>query len=462
MKRTLSGLLVLIITICMMMGAVLPVTAETAVAGDVNGDGVCNSLDALIALRLIAGQSYTGNVNQRGLFVNGDALADTADLVQLLRYNSSNWNVTLTAPSADETVAHQEINNTYYIESKTIRVISQNILHGGGGNNPMNAKTPYRMKRMEILMDLYDPDLIGLQEYRWSDWYNLFENTIFPINGENPEYEAHIASRVDLSLNEVEGAGSSAEQPLMIDERSAIFWKNDRFDLCTDSKGNEIKGQFWFSETPEVASPAYGSTINDVTWSEEDQCYYDGRQRQTLWVKLKDLSTGNDVYFLNVHGINASDTQSADFCTFTMKTIISQVEQMFEKYGEAAVIVTGDFNVDYYNSSDALAIETMEAEYTDIGELFGDLQGTFPRWGGNVDDNGFIPVRGDIFYVKDTSRAIPVYHHVMEDTFDADYNVIPSGFGGLNANWTTAADDRTNGYWVSDHLGICAEYIINN
>ncbi len=461
MKRTISGLLALILTVGLMLGAVLPAAAETNVAGDVNGDSRVNSLDTLIALRVLSGQSYTGKVQSRGLFVNGDALADTADVVTMLRNLSPNWEASLVAPDAEETVAYQPVNNTYYIESKAIRIVNQNILHGGGGNNPMNAKKPYRMNRMELLMEAYAPDICCLQEYRWSDWYTLFENTIFPCGSTDAEYEMYKACRVDLSLNDLPGAGSTPEQPLMIEECLAIFWNNARFDLCKDSSGNEAKGQFWFSETPDVPSPAYGSTIEDVTWSEENQCYYDGRQRQSAWVKLYDKQTGKEFYVINCHGINASDADAPVLCTFTMQTILNESKKILQKYGDAPVIVTGDFNVDYYNKSDALAIETIESEYTDVGVMFNDMQGTFPNWGRNIKDDGTIPVRGDIFYVKDPNRAVPVYHHVMQDTFDADYNIIPSGFGGINANWTTEADDRTNGYYVSDHFGVCADFVIN-
>lgn len=457
MKKVLAALLSILLTVTLMMGAVLPASAAT-VAGDVNGDGRADTLDALIALRVISGQTYTGKLESRGLFVNGDALADTADLVLLLRNASSDWEVELTAPDDADTVAKQELTGFYYIKNLAVRIISQNLLHSTGSGAPASRSNANRIVRMTNLMEAYDPDICGLQEYRWTHWYTAFEENIFPITGEDPAYEAYIACRVDLSLNEIEGAGTSAETPLYTEEKSAIFWKNDRFDLCVDAEGNEIKGQFWFSETPDKPSPYFGASELVA----ENGVYTDGRQRQCIWVKLHDNYTGEEFYYYNVHGPNADDTEDAVKLSLipAMQLLDARVKTYLEKYGDAPVVVGGDFNMNYCLACDLPAYSVLtESGYDDMAAVFNNYQGTFPRFGKNVTEEGVVTARVDFHFNYDDS-ATPISYKVLEEVFDENNEILVTDlpFGGYNATAETDYD-YFYGYWASDHLGICSEFI---
>jgi len=452
-KQKLAALFAVVLIICMMSVIQLPAGAAVT-AGDVNNDGAVNVLDAAVALRLLSGNAYKGTVQPKGMFVDGDGVANMADLVLLMR-KAAGWNVELQAAKDDATVAQHEESMFYYYDNYSIRVLNQNILHGGGGARALDAKK-YRMQRMPVLMGKYQPDICSLQEYRWSDWYKLFEQTIFPAG----TYENHIVCRVDLSLNEREGAGSTPEMPLYLEEKMAIFWKDERFDVCLDGEGNPIKGNFWFSETPDVMSPYFGCT-KEVGQDDEGN-YIDGRQRQCVWIKLHDNHTGKEFYYYAVHGPNAGDTAAGVEASLipAVNLLNDRVQLYFERYGEAPVIMGGDFNLNYGLACDRVAYDQFVSYgFTDLAVATGNMQGTFPNFSRNVKPDGTINARIDYFFTYNDDDLAIANYKVLEETYDENLNELEN-FGGYNPNGTAAEENLCNGYWVSDHLGICADLVI--
>ena len=437
-------------------------------AGDVNDDGAVNVLDGLIMLRTLSGLTYSGVLEEKAMFLDGDGIVSMADAVLLLR-KTAQWEVDLLAAPATATVAKNVETNTYYFDSHTIRILSQNVLHGGSSKRIENDvdmhNSTYRAERQRILIQEcgYDPDIVALQEYRHNFWFNQYENVILP----EPEYEKYVASRADparnteakaKALGEANGGHTyaTAYQP---DERLAIFWKNDRFDLVTDANGNPAQGIFWFSETPEVNSPSLG-TENNTLSANSDGVYTDNRNRITIWVKLRDLQTGVEFYYFNFHFPNASDEESATVLVRSVQIADAMVNKICQDYGDAAVILGGDMNTDYYRAADQAALNEMAKNYTDVGLSMGNTQGTFPRFSRNITADGQITSRIDFFYTrKDDHRTIPLSYNVLEETFDADYNVLEN-FGGYNPNWSSSQDNKFFGYWASDHAGIFTEMLI--
>ncbi len=471
MKRVLTVVLALMLVLCMMGGAVLPVAAASNVAGDVNGDGRTNSLDALVAVRVLSAQSYTGTLNARGLFVNGDAVADTADLVILLRHNSANYQVTLTAPAANETVGYEPLYQNYYLSNRALRILTQNIQHGDGSARVIDGvavdSRVYRKERMKTLMGLYNPDVIGLQEYRNDEWFAAFEQNIFPSSS----YGSYIVSRADpardtvgeaKALTRANGGVLRPEDAYQPDERLAIFWKKDRIEVCTRANGTEIKGMYWNSETPNVNSPTFGTSLDDVYASDNGLYMIDPTLRITMWIKLRDKLTGKEFYYFNIHGPNAGDTveSTAESLVPTVQLLNNMVASARKYYGEAPVIVGGDFNMNYYKVCDKAAFDEMDKNFVELGEYMGNLQGTFPKWGNNIDTKGNVTARLD-FFLDYQGQTLPVNYQVLEETFDLEGNIL-EGFGGYNANYKNndIEDDKYNGYWASDHLGVFLDFII--
>lgn len=463
----------------MMGGTVLPVTAESMVTGDVNGDGRTNALDALVALRVLSGLDYTGNVNARGFYVTGDTTADSADVALLLRYCSPAYDVALTPLAEDEVAVYQPLDKVLFLESDALRIVSQNIYHAGGSERLVDGvQIESRANRavwMNTLMDLYAPDVIGLQEYRNEEWFTAFEETIFPES----EYGRYIVSRADSSRDTVKeskalyilhGFQLKTEDAYQPDERLVIFWDLDRVELCTDSSGNEIKGMFWISETPDVNSPTFGMSTDDIYQAyEEDEegnityenYMVDNTGRIAIWVKLRDKQTDKEFYYFNVHGPNADDTVEAaeEVLVPTVQLLNTRIQHNFTNYGEAPVILGGDFNMNSALESDRVAFDEIAKNFTEVGTYLGEMQGTFPKWGNNVDTAGNVTARVD-FFLNYHDSYISGQYQVMEETFDANGNILEN-FGGYNADYKNndIADDKYNGYWASDHLGICMDVL---
>lgn len=432
-------------------------------AGDLNQDGKINDLDVMVMLKVLNG-SYNGTVQKKAMFLNGDSVVTMADLTLLMK-KVAGQEVTLIAAPANATVSQNE-DGTYYYSNHTLKIISQNIFHGGSSYRVENGVdmngTALRRERQRILMQEcgYHPDVVMLQEYRHTEWFNQYENIILPM----PEYENHIVSRADpardttteaYNLGVAAGAHTvaTAYQP---DERLAIFWRNDKFDVVTDSSGNPIKGMFYFSNTPDVNSPAFG-TENDTLDAYANGVMIDNRNRICIWVKLRDVETNEEFYIYDFHFPNGMNAEETIKC---VELLHNKVQLHLTQYGDAEVIAGGDMNTCYFNAEDASAIAKMGEYFDDVGQKMGNLQGTFPRFSRNITADGQITSRIDFFYTLN-ERTTTLHYNVMEETFDANNNVLEN-FGGYNPYGSKSKDNVYLGYWASDHLGIFAEFALNS
>ena len=100
-------------------------------------------------------------------------------------------------------------------------------------------------------------------------------------------------------------------------EHSAIFYKTSRFDLLD-------KGNFWFSETPDVPGKGWDATCCN---------------RICSWGKFRDKESGKVFYFFNSH----YDHQGKVARRESSKLLIARIKQIAGT--DATVFATGDFNV---------------------------------------------------------------------------------------------------------------------
>lgn len=98
-------------------------------------------------------------------------------------------------------------------------------------------------------------------------------------------------------------------------EHSAIIYKRERF-LVLD------KGDFWFSETPDIPGKGWDATCCN---------------RICSWAKFKDVASGKAFYFFNVH----YDHQGKEARRQSSRLLMKKIRQIAEGY---PVICTGDFN----------------------------------------------------------------------------------------------------------------------
>lgn len=214
-----------------------------------------------------------------------------------------------------KTEATTEDGVQYYEENK-IKVVSYNIRCANDDNgNSIKERAP----RLEQVIDQYDPDLMGFQEYvpGWEKYTDeAFSDT----------YDSILKYR---SKDNYEG--------------TPVFWKRDKFKLLD-------YGTFWLSETPEVES---------LGWEAD---YY----RICTWLKLEIRQTGKVFYFYNTHFDYTEPPQVP-----SAQLLIDRAREL-----DGPVIVTGDFNL----KQDSKAYATLTSYFTDAN-ITNDQSVTYTNYG---------------------------------------------------------------------------------
>ncbi len=170
-----------------------------------------------------------------------------------------------------------------------IRVMTFNIRYNNAGDGINTWQN-----RKELVADMirfHQADVVGLQEAL----YGQIEDLVALL----PEYDWIGVGRYDGKL---EG------------EFSAIFYLKDRFEMLNNST-------FWLSETPDV--PGLG-------W--DAVCY-----RIVTWGEFQDKTSGKIFYHFNTHFDHKGETARKESAILLLNSVAVIA-------GDAAVIVTGDFN----------------------------------------------------------------------------------------------------------------------
>ncbi|MEG0948978.1 MAG: endonuclease/exonuclease/phosphatase family protein [Bacteroidales bacterium] len=114
---------------------------------------------------------------------------------------------------------------------------------------------PYRAQQVKDLIRFHEFEVFGVQEAL-------------------PEQMDFLATMTEFSY-----AGKGRDDGERAGEHSAVFYRNDRFTALD-------KGDFWFSETPDVPSKGWDATCCN---------------RICSWVKLKEKSSGKELIFFSAH-----------------------------------------------------------------------------------------------------------------------------------------------------------------
>lgn len=176
------------------------------------------------------------------------------------------------------------------INNKTsINVASYN-LRMDTKNDGENA-WPHRKEMVKGLIRFHDFDIVGTQEG--------FKHQIDDIL-EMPQY-----AYIGVGRDDGKNAG----------EHSAIIYKKDRFDVLQ-------KGDFWFSETPDVPGKGWDATCCN---------------RICSWAKFRERNSGKEFYFFNLHYDHQGKVARKN-------SSILLLERIKEIAKNETVFVTGDFN----------------------------------------------------------------------------------------------------------------------
>lgn len=244
-----------------------------------------------------------------------------------------------------------------------IKVVSFNILCVDEHENYLISD---RAPRLKAVIAPFDPDVIGIQEYR-DPWEPHFKEQF-------PEYDM-------FNVWRSEGNGR---------ESGPILWKRDKFELVD-------KGNFWYSDTPEVMS---GSD-----WDEAFHC-----NRVCEYVILREKCSDKRFAFMNTHfgfGDNGQ-VKSARLLT-----------EYAKKLSPLPLFITGDFNT----LPQSPAYIEMTKTFTDVNAL------TAKDDGNTYHDFGKVTKKeGPIDYCFISDKVKPLSFRVIRELVDGFY---PSDHYGL-------------------------------
>src|SRR5690554_6239501 len=150
---------------------------------------------------------------------------------------------------------------------------------------------PNRKGMASDLIRFYELDIIGTQEGFKHQLDDLLEQGNY----------AYVGSGRDDGYDE--------------GEHSAILYKSDRFDVID-------KGDFWFSETPEVPGKGWDATCCN---------------RICSWAKFKDRKSGIEFFVFNSH----YDHQGKEARKNSSILLLNKIKEIA---GDETIFATGDFN----------------------------------------------------------------------------------------------------------------------
>ncbi|MBQ8893150.1 MAG: endonuclease/exonuclease/phosphatase family protein [Clostridia bacterium] len=188
-----------------------------------------------------------------------------------------------------------------YKEGNKLKVMSYNVRCANDGTGRMIAE---RGPRLEIVVDMYDPDIVGFQEVT-PTWRTMLEG--------------YFSDEYDYVYQERSPGG----------ECTPIFWKKDKFE-------KKDGGHFWLSETPDTSSIGFGGD----------------HYRVVSWVRLKNKATGTQFLYFNTH-YDFTATQHIP----SGQLILARARKAggFSKYG---VLLTADFNMTPWSKGYQTLVET--------------------------------------------------------------------------------------------------------
>lgn len=374
MKRIVLTFTCIVLLLSM---AVFPSSAEV-VTGDVNGDGAVDSLDALVAIRLLADLTYTGKVQKEALFVSGDGTVDMADAALLLR-KAADPTVELFGIPADRTVAETEDGTLYYAENK-LKLMCLNVRHSYG--EAPNTR-PVRITRIQKLLAEQLPAVVGFQEVRtW--WMNedaaQSSQPGLPDIMPTENYQGYVYYRNEQYLTDTAGDLDGREG-------CAIFYDTSVVTLLQ-------KGVYWLSETPNTESKPELS----------------GTYRIAVWGKFRINATGEEFYFNTAHIDTVDEIQPYQY-----NVVIEQSKLIAQTYGDAPIVYCGDYNFCKENDPSEGYAALQASGVTDVALALGDTTGTFPNYGQNT---GTANPRGDYFCI--TGDVLPASYWVETRVWDPE------------------------------------------
>lgn len=240
-----------------------------------------------------------------------------------------------------------------------IKVISFNIR---SMDDPNGHSIAERAPRLKKVLEPYDADVIGMQEYV-------------------PLWEEHIAREFG---DKYEIFNKYRTQTGWI-ESAPILWKKDKLECIK-------KGYFWLSDTPEVESRGWDTLPHN---------------RICTFAILRDRNSGEEFCFMNTH------FGFGDECQVKSSALIAKYAR---ELSELPTFVTGDFNM----TANSKGYEEITRHLADVNMLTArDMRSTYHGYDLSVERDSHI----DYCFVNDKVTAISqrIIDEVVGGKFPSDH-----------------------------------------
>ena len=215
-----------------------------------------------------------------------------------------------------------------------------------------------RAPRLAKVMDAYDADVIGFQEYT-------------PFWTENMEkyfcgkYEFFSKFRTDIGWKET----------------APILWKKDKFTCLK-------RGYFWLSDTPEIMSGGWDTLRHN---------------RICLYALLQDKENGKTFAFFNTHLGFGEENQVKS---------VRLIQRYMAEFVDYPTLITGDFNM----TPATQAYAEMVKKYADVNELtVKDRRATYHGYDLQIERDEHI----DYCFINDKIK--PVKFKIIDETVDGKF-----------------------------------------
>ncbi len=257
-----------------------------------------------------------------------------------------------------------ELNGLPTRRDHSIKVLTQNVRYADDANgNTVQARTQRFMKMLEE----YQPDLIGGQEYtyNWNTWLTKHTKK---AGGEGA------LDGYGIICCYRNGKNSTG------DEANPIFYRLDRFELLESDT-------FWLSDTPEKVSKVTNSDNNRIC----------------TWALLKDKLTGETILFANTHLDHTTDTVRGEQAEFLMSYLA-------ERIGQYTTYLTGDFNC----VSESIPYGTVTATLSDSHKTAWIDHSTVSATYHDYTDEGY----DEIDFIFHSGKTTPVSYEIISKKYD--------------------------------------------
>ncbi len=248
------------------------------------------------------------------------------------------------------------LSSTIFAQKENIKVMSYNIRCGYCEDSSSVDNWSNRKYLIAYLIKKLNPDLIGLQEAEMFQVKDLIE-----------------------MLDEYDWYGVSREDGKEGGESTAILYRKKRFIP-------EEKQTLWLSESPMTVSKGWDAMF----------------KRTVTIIKLKDLVSLKDFYYLNTHLDHIGEVARTE----SSRLLVNEISKYATDY---PIILSGDFN--YRSSSEGYKIITSKLFDSKLISKSKSIGGniTFNGFGNDIQPDNKI----DFIFVND---KVEVLNHIIDTT----------------------------------------------